>query len=77
MIADDIKARLDEMATHILFDYNGKECGIDPLEYNKRYDVWYGESDYTAKSVDEVMAVPLFDGKCLNEIADKIENLEL
>ena len=77
MSIDTIKNRLDEMCSHILFDYNGKGCGIDPLSRDRRYDMWYGNETYTAKSIDEAVTVPLFDGKSLKDIVDKIENVEL
>lgn len=73
---DLIKQRLSEMCTHILFEYNGKNCGIDPLARNE-IDMWYDNSCYTAKSVDDAMNHPLFDGKSLNQVADEVKNIEL
>ena len=36
--------------------------------------MWYGEEEtYTAKSIEEVMSVPLFNGKSINEIYTEIE----
>lgn len=74
--ANLIKNRMCEMCTHIIFDYNNLPCGIDPLS-KSRIDMWYGDKCYTAKSFDEAMEYPLFDGKSLKYIADKVENLEL
>lgn len=71
-----IQARLMEMCTHILFDYNKEHCGIDPLSKNE-IDMWYGSKYYTAESIHDAMIYPLFDGKSITEIAEKVENLEL
>lgn len=73
---DLIKLCLDEMRTHVLFDYKNISCGIDPLSKNK-YDLWYGDKSYTAKSVDEALDMKIFDGNSINQISDKIENLEI
>lgn len=74
--AEMIQNRVEEMCTHILFDYNGKACGIDPFSRSE-IDIWYGDKGYTAKNITEVMTYPLFDGKPLVEIAEDIEDLEL
>lgn len=68
--------RLLEMCTHILFDYNGHNCGIDPLS-KTTIDMWYGDIACTVSSVDEAMNYPLFNGKTINEISEDIKNLEL
>lgn len=71
MIAKEIKDRLDEMASHILFEYKGKNCGVDPLS-RTHYEMWYGDADMVAASLDEVMTTPFFGGKSLEEIAEDI-----
>lgn len=75
MKSDDLKKRIDSLVSHILFDYNGVPCGIDPLS-REHIDMWYGQEDHRAKSVDEAMNVPLFDGKSLTQICDSISNVE-
>ena len=67
-VAEKIKNRIDEMAGAFLFTYNGRNCGVDPIS-RTHFEMWYGEEDMIAKSIDEVMTAPLFGGKCLNEIA--------
>ena len=47
---------------------------MDPLAADQ-FDMWCGDDAMTAKSADEVMNTPFFDGKCLKEIADKIQNI--
>lgn len=71
MSRDNLKDRINSLASHILFDYNKKECGVDPINHHF-FDVWYGEKTFTAQSIDEVMNTPFFDGKALNEIFDEI-----
>lgn len=72
MTAEKIKNRVGEICSHFTFDYNGKCCGVDPLSRNN-FDMWCGDENFNAKSLDEVMNTKLFDGECLNDIADKIE----
>ncbi len=64
------------MCNHILFEYNGVSCGIDPIS-STHFDMWYGDKTYIAKSLECVMNATVFDGKTLKEIAYYIENLEL
>ena len=61
----------DGLASHMTFKYNGKPCGVDPLSRDC-FEMWYGESDAVAASLDEVLSIPLFGGKTLAEIAGSI-----
>lgn len=72
----DMRARIESLSSHVLFDYNGKHCGIDPFAHD-HFDMWCGEDTMTAKSIDEVMQVPFFNGKALQDIMDKIQNIEM
>lgn len=76
MNALEVKERINSLCTHILFDYNGRECGVDPFSHAE-FDMWYGEKNVTAHSIDEVMNLPFFDGKALKDILDEVENLEI
>ena len=76
MTAFEMKERLREMNSHILFDYKGQPCGVDPLSV-KHYDMWYGDKTAEAGSLDEVMTTKLFDGRSLNEIVGQVENVDL
>lgn len=69
----EIREYIDSLISHIEFTFNGKDCGVDPISRNKRYDMWYGDEFYIAKSVDEVMNLKFFNGMSLNEIAEIIE----
>lgn len=75
MTAKELRGRIESLCTHILFDYNGKECGVDPFS-TEHFDMWCGDAFMEAHSTDEVMQVSFFDGKALEDIADQIENVE-
>ena len=72
MMADKIKNRISECCSHFTFDYNGKECGVDPFSDNK-FDMWCGDEVVTVGSIDKVMNDKFYDGMSLTEIADKID----
>lgn len=75
MTADEWRAEIDSLVSHILFSYHGKDCGVDPIN-RQHIDVWCGKDAITAKSVDEAMTYPLFEGKGLAEIVDEITDIE-
>ena len=75
MTAKDLRDRINSIRTHVLFDYNGKECGVDPFN-EKHFDMWCGDDFMEAHSIDEVMRAPFFEGKPLEEIVDQLENVE-
>ena len=68
MTAKELRDRIESLCTHVLFDYNGKECGVDPFNA-KHFDVWCGDKFMEAHSIDE--------GKALEDIVDQLENVEL
>ena len=75
MTAIELRDRIKSLCTHVLFDYNGKECGVDPFNA-KHFDMWYGDTFIEAHSIDEVMKTPFFGGKDLENIVDQLENVE-
>lgn len=76
MIIKDIKQCLSELRTHILFDYNGVQCGIDPISHS-HFEMWYGDKGCTVNNIDDVLNKPFFCEKSLTEIINYINNLEL
>lgn len=74
MTIDKLKQLLIETNTHILFEYNGKECGIDP--FVTHYVLWYGDVDTDVKTLDEVVNAKIFDGKALVEIISDTQEWE-
>ncbi len=75
MTSSMIKKHLDDLIGCITFEYNGYSCGIDPLAHDD-FDMWYGNDEYKAHSIDEVMKIKLFDGKSLEDIEDDITDLD-
>ena len=75
MTAKDLRDRIKSICTHVLFDYNGKECGVDPFN-EKHFDMWYGDDFMEAHGIAEVMKTPFFNGKALEDIVDQLENVE-
>ena len=75
MTANALKKQISKMHSHILFEYKGKNCEIDPITKDK-IAMWFGGEYLTVHSVDEAMQIKLFDGKSFDEIADEIEVYE-
>lgn len=71
----EIREYLDNLISHITFEYNGQSCGVDPLAHDD-FDMWYGDKRIKAHSIYEVMNTKLFDGKALRDIVDDIVYLE-
>lgn len=71
MKAAELQSRIDSLYSHILFRYNGKDCGIDPLNRTS-IDVWCGDEFQNFTSVEDVMCTPFFDGKALQDICSEI-----
>ncbi len=72
MSLTEIKNAIDSLVSFFGFVYNEKNCGVDPISHTQ-YEMWYGEETYTAKSIDDVLSVPLFEGKSINEIYNGIK----
>ncbi len=75
MTIADFRAYIDALCSHVLFDYNGRPCGVDPISHS-RFDMWCGDICAAALSIDEVFSLPIFDGKSLSQIYDSIQNME-
>lgn len=71
----EVKAYLSALTSHVTFEYNGFNCGIDPLGRNK-FDMWYGKNYTMAFSIEDVMSKKFFDGKSLEEIWNDIVELD-
>ncbi len=76
MTATELRKQVESLISHVLFAYNGKPCGIDPISH-QQIDVWYGDAVFTAKSVDEAMNSPFFDGKSLSQICENMTNIDM
>lgn len=71
----NIKEYLGGLTSHVMFEYNGYSCGVDPLSLDK-FDMWYGDKSMTAHSIEEVMETKFFDGESLKDIWNDITDLE-
>lgn len=74
MTISEFKKHMNFLVGCINFEYNGQDCGIDPLSRTE-YDMWYGNDCITVKSVDKLLAARLFDGKTVIDIWDDITDL--
>lgn len=72
----ELKKHIESLCSHVTFEWNGKECGVDPFS-STEFEMWCGENCMTATSVMEVMTVHFFDGFSLEQIVDKIKNIEM
>jgi hypothetical protein len=68
---DETIADLEELVSHFLFEYNGKNCGIDPISRNE-YHLWYGDHSKIVYSIEEVAQSRIWDGNILSEIFEDI-----
>lgn len=75
MTAERIKSRINELCTHMTFEYNGKNCGVDPISHS-HFEMWCGENSEVVHSINDVMNICLFDGKSLNTIAGDIKIID-
>ncbi len=75
MTMTDFKDFLESLTSHITFEYNGMDCGVDPFNKNK-FDVWCGDTSRTCGSLDEAMAIPIFGGKTLTDIFPTIPSFD-
>lgn len=75
MMSEKIRDRISEIASHFTFQYKGKNAGIDPFSKHS-FDMWFGDNEKRANSIDEVMNDKFFDGKSLAEIADEIDIID-
>lgn len=75
MTANELKNQIAKMHSHVLFEYKGKTCGVDPLTEDL-FNLWFGNELISAHNIEEVMELDFFDGKSLNDIAEEIEVYE-
>ena len=73
--ADQIKQRLSEVCCLLGFYYNGVNYCVEPYSKNE-FELLSPDTSLTVDSVDKVMEVPFFAGKCLQDIVSDIEIIE-
>lgn len=73
MTANSLKAEILSMLNDVVFQYHGKTACINPYNEHK-FEVGFGnEVSRLYTDIEDLMADPIYDGKCLNEIADQIK----
>lgn len=75
MNAAKIKNRLSEMSTLFAFVYQGKNGNIDPyysLNTGSTFHLYFDGKEDDVSTLDEVMSIPFFNGKSLEQISDSI-----
>lgn len=75
MSITELKKYLSDLVSHVTFEYDGYNCGIDPFSADM-YEVWCGDFGVTANSIDEVMNGAFFNGNSLIDIWDDVINVE-
>ena len=63
---------IESLAGDIDFEYNGNHGSVCPFN-STDIALSYGEEAHNHTSVSDAMNDKIFDGKCLNEIAEQIE----
>lgn len=74
MTISEFKKHMSFLVGCVNFEYNGRDCGIDPLNHTE-YDIWYGDDCITVKSIDELLEAKFFDGKTIVDIWDSVADL--
>ena len=70
-----LEEHMEQLVSHVTFDYNGKSCGIDPISRDQ-YELWYGENCATATSLEKLMNTKVFDGLSIVDIWDKATDVD-
>lgn len=72
MTVDYVKDAVVENFNEVYFDYNNKQCGIEPQAdgFSCTYDMWYGDKLKTYSNFDELVVDPFFDGKSITDLLD-------
>ena len=72
MKANELYDIIDSLTSDIDFEYAGKHGAVCPFS-RTAISLSYGDEVHDHTSIADVMDDKIFDGKCLNEIADQIE----
>lgn len=71
MNANDLRELIMDLTEDIEFSYNGNPGSICPISATE-INMAYKDNAYNANSIDAAMQEKLFEGKSLEEIAEKI-----
>ena len=75
MKSDDLRKMIADCCSDITFSFRNKKCGIFPtvLDSIPTYDVWFGDYHIQYQDVDNLMNDPIFEGRPLIDICDKVD----
>lgn len=73
--AEKIKNIILDSGSIVEFTFHGIECHVDPF-VPRYFHIYCGGEECDVATIDEVMTEPLFDGKCLNDIVDDIQDFD-
>ena len=71
----ELKKQILSLTQDITFEYHGKSACINPWSEDK-FEVGFGDIAKTYTDIEDLMNDPLYDGKTLSQICDKL-NIEL
>ncbi len=66
-----LKKLILSLTQDVIFSYNNKEYCINPFSSNK-FEVGAQDRVYNFDCIDKLMSANIFDGKCLNDISERI-----
>lgn len=72
MTKDDLKKLILEFSNDVVFYYANEVVCINPWSASK-FEIGWKNNNRICESIDELMTLPFFNGKSLNEIATVIE----
>jgi hypothetical protein len=72
MDAKYLKNLILSLTQDVVFKYNNGSACINPMNINK-FEVGFKDAIKMYQDIDDLFADKIFDGKSLNEIAEKIE----
>lgn len=76
MNLSEFKERINSLVSFAGFEYNGKNCGIDPIN-REHFEMWYGGKSAVFENIDDVFENKFFDDKSLAEIFEKITDIDI
>ena len=74
----DLKNIISSCLNDLVFEYNGKQCGVtsEVYDYIPTFQAWCGDSIKEYSNVEDVLNDKFYDGKSLTElVCDKSPNV--
>lgn len=76
---DEVRQYIADCLNDVWFTYHGKAAGVTSVVENSipTFQAWFGQEIKYYSNVDDVMSDPFYDGKCLNEIVEIVDDLQI